>query len=553
MALRALLFSSDGSSTSALCKVLTDLEIEAEICPELLVAAERVSRESYDAILVDWERESEAIVLLKTARDQKRSTYQALNLALVQNDKDLPRALQAGANSAIRKPIDPQQAHDTLSTARDLILSRQAEQKQKEARAAAFQAEAAAVAAEFPDGDEPPVPKTGFLAQTAPRSAFEVEEKTEKHESDEKADDRVQAAAAGAGSLTEVKVEALKPRSFEKKRWDERPVAAPALAKESAPEHPRSQDTTHVFSSLPEEEETESAPEPARRVRSQYVGFALVGCVLVVGVLWVWAPGDSYRSRVSSIRQSLSTLSARNSQPQTTAPATAPAEQAAAPAKATDSPADPEPAETPEIDPSKIQIIETKSIPKSGSQQPPTYDPPPDSDQAKQSVAATDAQTAASADPPQPAPQPQVQPVVIPISRPQPPPPQAVPNPPAASEGRVGVVIPDSLRNTPSAAPASSLEPPIVPEETSRDLVLRRFEPEYPAQALAQRLTGQVVLQVWVARDGSVQDVKLVKGYFALAHAASDAVKQWRFRPFTPNGTPISFQTYVTLNFKYPG
>src|SRR5262245_23166412 len=179
MALRALLFSSDGTSTSTLCQVLTELGIEAEICPEMLVAVQRISQESYDAILVDWDQESDAIPLLKAAREQK-TTSQALNLALVQNDKDLPRALQHGANSAIRKPIDPRQAKDTLSTARDLILSRRSEQKTKEERAAAAQAAIAAAAAEVPvDNEAPPPPKTGFLAQTATRSAFEAAESTE--------------------------------------------------------------------------------------------------------------------------------------------------------------------------------------------------------------------------------------------------------------------------------------------------------------------------------------------------------------------------------------
>jgi len=96
MALRALLFSSDGTSTSTLCQVLTDLGIEADICSEMLVAVQRISHENYDAILVDWDQEADAISLLKTARERK-NTSQALNLALVQNDKDLPRALQHGA------------------------------------------------------------------------------------------------------------------------------------------------------------------------------------------------------------------------------------------------------------------------------------------------------------------------------------------------------------------------------------------------------------------------------------------------------------------------
>src|SRR4030095_14264364 len=157
MALRALLFSSDGTSTSALCQVLTDLGIEAEICPEMLVAVQRISHAGYDALLGDWDQEEDAISLLKSVREQKPSS-QALNLALVKNEKDLPRALQHGANSVIRKPVDQRQARDPLSTARDLILSRRSEQKTKEERAAAALAAIAAAAAAVPGGKEARAP-----------------------------------------------------------------------------------------------------------------------------------------------------------------------------------------------------------------------------------------------------------------------------------------------------------------------------------------------------------------------------------------------------------
>jgi protein TonB len=55
-----------------------------------------------------------------------------------------------------------------------------------------------------------------------------------------------------------------------------------------------------------------------------------------------------------------------------------------------------------------------------------------------------------------------------------------------------------------------------------------------------------------MAADGSVQDVQVVRGEPLLAQAASDAVKQWRFRPREVNGRPAEMQTRVTLNFKIP-
>jgi protein TonB len=207
-------------------------------------------------------------------------------------------------------------------------------------------------------------------------------------------------------------------------------------------------------------------------------------------------------------------------------------------------PPDPPPVATGPIDPSKIQIIETKVIPKPGSQQPPKDGA---SDPAQQ--ATVDPFSAPVAPSSTPERQPSLQPP--PALHPEPPPPVSQPAH-VPGEGRTGVIIPDSLKNSPAASPASSLEPSSISEETSLGLVIHRVEPQYPQQALSQHLEGPVVLQAWIARDGSVRDLKLVKGYFVLGRAAFDAVKQWRFKPYSPNGKAIDFQTILTVNFKYP-
>jgi protein TonB len=575
MALRALLFSSDGSATSGLCHILTDLSIEAEICSEILVAVERVSRESYEAILVDWDQEAEATILLKAAREHKCA--QALNLALMQNDKEVGRALQQGANSVIRKPIDPKQAEDTLSTARDLILSRRAEQQQKDARVAAVQAEVSAAAQEFTD-QGPPATKTGFLAQTAPRSAFEAETQAETHETagDQPLPWQV---ARGPDALQEDLAQVQEVRPTEKKRWDEtKPLAKrfEAPAQEATPTAPRSEDFIGVRSSKPDEVVSEPQSEPGPKPHSQRLGFVLVACSLIAAVLYVWAPGDSYGGRLASLRGLFSSgANASGSaspahRPSGTTDADAQAASSSASTRPDDPPPDTDPVVTTEVDPSKIQIIETKTIPKAGAQLPPNTDPPAGSDPAQPHPDSTPSNPPAGTDSNAPAPQPpapiqlqaqlqpQAQPPVararIPVAPQRPSIPIATPEiRSASSDGRTGVIIPDSLKAIPSAAPASSLEPPAVPEETSKELVVHRVDPDYPAQAIQQHLEGPVVLQAWVSKDGTIQDLKLVKGYFVLGRAAFAAVRQWRFKPYSPNGRALDFQTYVTINFKYPG
>jgi protein TonB len=58
------------------------------------------------------------------------------------------------------------------------------------------------------------------------------------------------------------------------------------------------------------------------------------------------------------------------------------------------------------------------------------------------------------------------------------------------------------------------------------------------------------VLQVLIARDGSVEDAKFLQGSLVFARAAIDAVKQWRFKPYSMNGRPAPARTTIAINFK---
>jgi TonB family protein len=95
-------------------------------------------------------------------------------------------------------------------------------------------------------------------------------------------------------------------------------------------------------------------------------------------------------------------------------------------------------------------------------------------------------------------------------------------------------------------------EPVALSEEAARALLVHTVNPVYPADALAQKLHGPVVLQVVIGRDGSVEDLKIVRGYFILGRAAIAAVKQWRFQPYSLSGHAAATQTVITINFSYP-
>jgi TonB family protein len=91
----------------------------------------------------------------------------------------------------------------------------------------------------------------------------------------------------------------------------------------------------------------------------------------------------------------------------------------------------------------------------------------------------------------------------------------------------------------------------ISPTQAEARLV-RRTEPQYPPEAAAAHRAGTVVLEVLVADDGSVSNVRTLSGDPLLAAAAAEAVRNWRYQPYRLNGHPSQFQTDVTLAFTLP-
>jgi TonB family protein len=101
--------------------------------------------------------------------------------------------------------------------------------------------------------------------------------------------------------------------------------------------------------------------------------------------------------------------------------------------------------------------------------------------------------------------------------------------------------------------PASSVEPADTMElsaAAAEDGLVHRVEPDYPEEARRQGIQGAVVLEVHINPDGVVQELELISGPTLLAQAATNAVKQWRFKPRTVNGRRAEMQTVITLNFR---
>jgi protein TonB len=127
------------------------------------------------------------------------------------------------------------------------------------------------------------------------------------------------------------------------------------------------------------------------------------------------------------------------------------------------------------------------------------------------------------------------------------------------ANGVIGGIILSTLPGPPPPPPppAKHLEepPPATPEivrvggDVQAALVVREVEPNYPPLAKQARISGTVVMNAIIGRDGSVQDLKLVSGNPLLVESAMQAVRQWVYKPTFLNGKPVEVGTEIDIHF----
>jgi protein TonB len=79
----------------------------------------------------------------------------------------------------------------------------------------------------------------------------------------------------------------------------------------------------------------------------------------------------------------------------------------------------------------------------------------------------------------------------------------------------------------------------------------QEVDPGYPLELMRQQVQGTVILSAVIHTNGSVSDVKILRGVDdRLDQYASAALSRWRFRPATKNGDPVALQTVVMIPFQ---
>jgi periplasmic protein TonB len=74
--------------------------------------------------------------------------------------------------------------------------------------------------------------------------------------------------------------------------------------------------------------------------------------------------------------------------------------------------------------------------------------------------------------------------------------------------------------------------------------------PAYPLIARSQRISGDVKIDALIDESGRVTGMKVVTGPAMLHQAAMDALRQWKYKPATLNGKPVSMHLMITVQFR---
>jgi len=95
--------------------------------------------------------------------------------------------------------------------------------------------------------------------------------------------------------------------------------------------------------------------------------------------------------------------------------------------------------------------------------------------------------------------------------------------------------------------------PILAMDEVQMPKVIKRVSPQYPAAAQTMGLTGQVVNQIIIDKNGRVADARVSSSNNPIFNEPClDAVKQWKFSsPTTKEGKKVNMYYFLTFRFEF--
>lgn len=91
-----------------------------------------------------------------------------------------------------------------------------------------------------------------------------------------------------------------------------------------------------------------------------------------------------------------------------------------------------------------------------------------------------------------------------------------------------------------------------ISETASAKRLLKKVEPDYPDEAKAAGVEGDVVFKIAIGIDGGVEEIHLRRGNPLLIEAAAKAVSKWQYEAYIFNGKPVEVETFATIRFRLP-
>ena len=594
MSFQALLFCQDEKTARTVTQVLSELDFQVEACSETFAAVKKLTSQTFEAVVVDCQNEENAGLLLKTARNSA-SNQSALMVAVVEGQTGVAAAFRIGANLVLTKPIAVEQARGTLRVARGLLRKNTAPPASgtqvssapgpAAAPTSSLSATASALAstsipapsaARIPAASAPTLPKQAAPLATArpmppipqplpvqptasltPGAFGKLESENELQPTPDTASAGLLEALdfskkiessdvlpfVGIATGAPSPVPFAKPTPIAVKTLGGSFGAAAAPAMEVAPAATVT-DMTAPFETVahttaepalaPAEAATEDeAPLPAPAPQTSKTPLIAIAVLLVAaaGAYWGWS---QTKSRPAAATMPMTAPQGTNFPPTFDDPATT-ASQTPASAPKDAPPAVPAQTATPEsanrfvhsaapVAPDSVTPTRVPTpVPTPVHTATPTHSAPL---QVKTQLQRVQNSTAARQD-------------VAPEA------------PTIAGLGSAANAL-SAIAAPTKALPTVAPESHRISQGVSDGLLIKRVQPTYPAQALQMHIEGTVVLQATIARDGTIKNVKALSGPPILARAASDAVRQWKYRPYTLNGQPVEIDTQVSVAFKAP-
>ena len=610
MSYQALLFCPDEKTARVVNQVLSELEFAVEPCHEPFAAVKKLMVQHFDAIVVDCENEQNAALLFKSARNSG-SNQASLAVAVVEGQAGVAKAFRLGANLVLTKPIHVEQSKGTLRVARGLLRKGQA----AKAAGLPGPAEPPAAAKPFAPAPFPP-PQSMTPPQSVSASAFELDAEPEPQPDlvdaallEYMPDSALSGAEKSPGTANESDPSKQYP-------WQPRkPLAEPmasALRRAAEAAGKSEFDAAAPGQASIPQSGTGAAAAPARAKEIPAADFKNLGLQPTASVISVPSTeeireikriedpsaGDGWNSNSASATAQAPSFSSldenqasdaggskktllvvalllglaaagyfgwtkmQSAHPQPEVPQSAvPASSGTAGLPAQPVPSVPEsqsPAGEVGTQPER-ELATTSTFPSSSKpsaavvvQGPGLKTSVPAKAPVEDEITVVDGPSTSTKTEPAPALMVKNGPSTRPKTEAEGQEPVVAPAATSIATGTNGSEL-SALVNTNAInarrAPQETLR---ISQGVSQGLIVKRVQPVYPEQARQMRVEGKVELQANISKSGSITGVKQLSGDPLLGRAATDAVRQWKYKPYFLNGEPIEIQTQITVIFKLP-